>query len=199
MITRQNRAQFAEDVERAKGTLESTIGRAVIGYRAPTFSVVQETLWSLEVLAERGFRYDSSIFPIVHDRYGIPDAPRFPHRRATDGGSIAEFPLSTVSGLGWRFPVAGGGYFRLLPYAATAWALRRVNRRERQPAIVYLHPWEMDLGQSRLPVDWLTQLRHSVNTRTTESKLRRLLRDFRFAPVRDVLADAGVIAEGERS
>jgi polysaccharide deacetylase family protein (PEP-CTERM system associated) len=200
MITRLSRAQFAADLERAKATLEDAAGVAVIGYRAPTFSVVRETLWSLEVLAEAGFRYDSSIFPIVHDRYGIPDAPRFPHRRpAGDGVSIAEFPLSTVGGSKWRFPVAGGGYFRLLPYAVTAWALRHLNRKEGQPAIVYLHPWEIDADQPRLPVDRLTQLRHSVNTHTTESKLRRLVRDFEFAPVRDVLLDSGVMAGGGRS
>jgi polysaccharide deacetylase family protein (PEP-CTERM system associated) len=198
MITRLSRAQFAADLERAKATLEDAAGVAVIGYRAPTFSVVRETLWSLEVLAEAGFRYDSSIFPIVHDRYGIPDAPRFPHRRpAGDGASIAEFPLSTVGRPKWRFPVAGGGYFRLLPYAVTAWALRHLNRKEGQPAIVYLHPWEIDSGQPRLPVDRLTQLRHSVNTHTTKAKLRRLLRDFEFAPVRDVLVDSGVmVGEG---
>jgi polysaccharide deacetylase family protein (PEP-CTERM system associated) len=197
MITRLSRAQFAADLERAKATLEDAAGVAVIGYRAPTFSVVRETLWSLEVLAEAGFRYDSSIFPIVHDRYGIPDAPRFPHRRpAGDGVSIAEFPLSTVGRLKWRFPVAGGGYFRLLPYAVTAWALRHLNRKEGQPAIVYLHPWEIDADQPRLPVDRLTQLRHSVNTRTTESKLRRLVREFEFAPVRDVLRGSGVMAMG---
>jgi polysaccharide deacetylase family protein (PEP-CTERM system associated) len=169
----------------------------VIGYRAPTFSVVRETLWSLEILAEAGFRYDSSIFPIVHDRYGIPDAPRFPHRRpAGEGSAIAEFPLSTVARLKWRFPVAGGGYFRLLPYAVTAWALRQLNRKESQPAIVYLHPWEIDPGQPRLPVGRLTWFRHSVNTRTTESKLRRLVRDFHFAPVRDVLVSSGVMVAG---
>jgi hypothetical protein len=133
----------------------------------------------------------------VHDRYGIPDAPRFPHRRpAGDGVAIAEFPLSTVARLKWRFPVAGGGYLRLLPYAVTAWALRHLNRRENQPAIVYLHPWEIDSGQPRLPVDRLTQLRHSVNTHTTESKLRRLVRDFAFAPVREVLLGSGVMAGG---
>lgn len=197
MITRLSRAQFAADVERAKATLEDATGRAVIGYRAPTFSVVRETLWSLEILAETGFRYDSSIFPIVHDRYGIPDAPRFPHRRpAGQGSGIAEFPLSTVVRLKWRFPVAGGGYFRLLPYAVTAWALRQLNRKENQPAIVYLHPWEIDPDQPRLPVGHLTRFRHSVNTRTTESKLRRLVRDFRFAPVRDVLVDSGVMVAG---
>jgi polysaccharide deacetylase family protein (PEP-CTERM system associated) len=197
MITRLSRAQFAADIERAKATLEDAAGRAVIGYRAPTFSVVRETLWSLEILAEAGFRYDSSIFPIVHDRYGIPDAPRFPHRRPTgEGSAIAEFPLSTVARLKWRFPVAGGGYFRLLPYAVTAWALRQLNRKESQPAIVYLHPWEIDPGQPRLPVGRLTQFRHSVNTRTTESKLRRLVRDFHFAPVRDVLVGSGVMVAG---
>lgn len=200
MITRLSRAQFAADVERAKAILEDALGEPVIGYRAPTFSVVRETLWSLEILAEAGFRYDSSIFPIVHDRYGIPDAPRFPHRRpAGDGGAIAEFPLSTVARLRWRFPVAGGGYFRLLPYAVTTWALRHLNRHENQPAIVYLHPWEIDPGQPRLPVDRVTQLRHSVNTHTTESKLRRLVRDFAFAPVRDVLLGSGVMAAGGRA
>ncbi len=197
MITRLSRAQFAADLDRAKATIEDAGGVGVIGYRAPTFSVVRETLWSLDVLAEAGFRYDSSIFPIVHDRYGIPDAPRFPHRRpAGTARAIAEFPLSTVSRLRWRFPVAGGGYFRLLPYAVTAWALRQLNLKERQPAIVYLHPWEIDPAQPRLPVDRLTQLRHSVNTRTTESKLRRLLRDFSFGPVRDVLAGSGLMTTG---
>lgn len=197
MITRLSRAEFAADLDRAKGTVEDAAGVAVIGYRAPTFSVVRETLWSLEVVAEAGFRYDSSIFPIVHDRYGMPDAPRFPHRRpAGEGSSIAEFPLSTVRRLNWRFPVAGGGYFRLLPYALTAWALRDLNRKEGQPAVVYLHPWEIDAGQPRLPVDRLTQLRHSVNTHTTESKLRRLVRDFAFAPVRDVLVESGVMLGG---
>ena len=197
MITRLNRAQFAEDVRRGKTAIEDVTGTAVIGYRAPTFSVVRGTLWSLEVLAEAGFRYDSSIFPIVHDRYGIPDAARFPHRVAAGPGvEIGEFPLSTVAWLGWRFPVAGGGYFRLLPYAFTHRAVRRLNEREGQPAIVYLHPWEIDPAQPRLPVGWATRLRHSVNTRTAESKIRRLLRDFRFAPVRDVLTESGVLVAG---
>lgn len=200
MITRQSRAEFSLDLDRAKAAVEDAAGVAVIGYRAPTFSVVRETLWSLEVLAEAGFCYDSSIFPIVHDRYGIAEAPRFPHRRrAGPGVTIAEFPLSTVSRLGWRFPVAGGGYFRILPYSLTAWALRGLNRQERQPAIVYLHPWEIDPGQPRLAVSRRTQFRHAVNTRGTESKLRRLLREFRFGPVRDVLAAAGLMAPGVRS
>jgi len=197
MITRLDRHEFAADVRRAKATLEDTIGSEVIGYRAPTFSVVRETLWSLEVLAELGFRYDSSIFPIVHDRYGIADAPRFPHRRpAGPGAAIAEFPLSTVAGGKWRLPVAGGGYFRLLPYALTAWALRRLNRKEQQPAMVYLHPWEIDGGQPRLPVGRAAQFRHSVNTHSTLAKLSRLVREFRFAPAREVLGGAGVLVAG---
>jgi polysaccharide deacetylase family protein (PEP-CTERM system associated) len=198
MITRLSRSGFAEDVRRGKITVEQAAGVSVVGYRAPTFSVVRETLWSLEALAEAGFRYDSSIFPIVHDRYGIPDCPRFPHRRAAGAGStIWEFPPSTIGRRrGWRLPVAGGGYFRLLPYAVTRRALRHLNEVERQPAMVYLHPWEMDPGQPRLPIGRLAQVRHSLNTSRTEDKLRRLLSDFQFRPVRDVLDTWSLRTEG---
>jgi polysaccharide deacetylase family protein (PEP-CTERM system associated) len=197
MITRLGRGDFAEDVRRGKAAVEDAAGVAVVGYRAPTFSVVRDTLWSLEILADAGFRYDSSIFPIVHDRYGIPDSPRFLHRRATGaGGTIWEFPPSTIGRRGWRLPVAGGGYFRLLPYAATRRALRHLNEVEGQPAMVYLHPWELDPGQPRLPIGRLAQLRHSLNTSRTEGKLRRLLSEFRFQTVRDVLDDSSLQAEG---
>jgi polysaccharide deacetylase family protein (PEP-CTERM system associated) len=198
MIHRQSRLEFAKDLQQAKTAIEDAAGVAVIGYRAPTFSVVRETLWSLEVLWEAGFLYDSSIFPIVHDRYGIPDAPRFPHRVSiANGHGIAEFPLSTITVLGRRVPIAGGGYFRLLPYRLTRRFIRRLNAREHQPAIVYLHPWELDVHQPKVRVGWLSQLRHSVNTHSTEGKLRRLLADFRFAPVRDILARCGVLTPGE--
>jgi polysaccharide deacetylase family protein (PEP-CTERM system associated) len=198
MIQRQTRLEFAKDVQRAKTAVEDAAGAAVVGFRAPTFSVMRETLWSLEVLWEAGFLYDSSIFPIVHDRYGIPDAPRFPYRvPVMNGHGIAEFPLSTISVLGRRLPVAGGGYLRLLPYAVTRRAIDRLNRREHQPAIVYLHPWELDLHQPKVRVGWLTRFRHSVNTGSTEGKLLRLLRDFRFAPVRDILDRSGLLAQGE--
>jgi len=198
MIHRQSRQEFAKDLQRAKTAIEDAAGVAVIGYRAPTFSVVQETMWSLEVLWEAGFLYDSSIFPIVHDRYGIPDAPRFPHRvPIANGHGIAEFPLSTTTVLGRNVPIAGGGYFRLLPYRLTRRLIRRLNTREHQPAIVYLHPWELDVHQPKVRVGWLSQLRHSVNTHTTETKLRRLLADFRFAPVRDILVRSGVLTTGE--
>ena len=198
MIQRQSRLEFAKDLQQAKTAIEDAAGTAVIGYRAPTFSVVRETLWSLEVLWEAGFQYDSSIFPIVHDRYGIPDAPRFPHRvPITNGHGIVEFPLSTITFLGRRLPVAGGGYFRLLPYSVTRRAIQHLNKREQQPAIVYLHPWELDVHQPKVRVGWLSQLRHSINTHSTEGKLRRLLRDFRFAPVREILTQSGVLTQGE--
>jgi polysaccharide deacetylase family protein (PEP-CTERM system associated) len=200
MITRLSRADFAEDIRRGKAAVEDAAGVAVVGYRAPTFSVVRDTLWSLETLAEAGFRYDSSIFPIVHDRYGIPDSPRFPHRRSAGaGGTIWEFPPSTIGRRGWRLPVAGGGYFRLLPYSVTRRALRHLNEVEGQPAMVYLHPWELDSGQPRLPIGRLAQLRHSLNTSRTEGKLRRLLSDFRFRPVWDVLDGSSLQAEGPGS
>jgi polysaccharide deacetylase family protein (PEP-CTERM system associated) len=198
MIQRQTRLEFAKDVQRAKTAVEDAAGAAVVGFRAPTFSVMRETLWSLEVLWEAGFLYDSSIFPIVHDRYGIPDAPRFPYRvPVMNGHGIAEFPLSTISILGRRLPIAGGGYFRLLPYAVTRRAIDRLNRREHQPAIVYLHPWELDVYQPKVRVGRLTRLRHSINTASTEGKLLRLLKDFRFAPARDILKKAGVLTDGE--
>ena len=198
MIQRQSRLEFAKDVQRAKTAVEDAAGAAVVGFRAPTFSVMRETLWSLEVLWEAGFLYDSSIFPIVHDRYGIPDAPRFPYRvPVMNGHGIAEFPLSTISILGRRLPIAGGGYFRLLPYTVTRRAIDHLNRREHQPAIVYLHPWELDVHQPKVRVGWITRFRHSVNTASTEGKLLRLLRDFRFAPVRDILERAGLLTQGE--
>jgi len=197
MIQHLTRTEFEQDIRRAKSALEDVTGQAVIGYRAPTFSIMRETLWSLDVLCEAGFRYDSSIFPIVHDRYGIPDAPRFPHRlKASSGGELAEFPMSTVMLLGRRVPVAGGGYFRIMPYALTRRAVRRINR-DGQPAMVYLHPWELDPDQPRLPVGALTRFRHLVNVDKTEARLVRLLGDFAFAPAAEVLAGTGLLAIGE--
>jgi polysaccharide deacetylase family protein (PEP-CTERM system associated) len=208
MISRLTPQEFAEDVKRAKKVIEDIAGTRVIGYRAPTFSVTRQTLWSLEVLMEAGFRYDSSIFPIVHDRYGIPDAPRFAHRIPIfvnripivgNGCAMAELPLSTLSVFGQRLPVAGGGYFRLLPYRLTRLAIRHLNKVERQPAVVYLHPWELDRHQPQLSVGRLTRLRHSINIDETEGKLCRLLADFRFAPAAQVLAETGVLVSEEAS
>jgi polysaccharide deacetylase family protein (PEP-CTERM system associated) len=197
MIQHLSRPDFERDVTRAKRALEDAVGRPVLGYRAPTFSIMRATLWSLDVLVEAGFRYDSSIFPVVHDRYGIPDAPRFPHRLKTpSGGEITEFPMSTVTLLGRRLPVAGGGYFRLFPYRVTRRAIARING-ERQPAMVYLHPWEIDPDQPRLPVGPLTRFRHLVNVGKTESRLRRLIAELSFAPASEVLTETGLLAIGD--
>jgi len=193
-------AEFYGDTARAKAAIEDALGTPILGYRAPTFSIVKDSLWALDILYGEGFRYDSSIFPIVHDRYGIPDAPRFPHRiRVPSGGEMAEFPLSTLRVLGQRVPVAGGGYFRLAPYGLIRAALGHINRKEHQPAIIYLHPWELDPDQPRLPVGPLTRFRHYNNLKTTQRKLRQLLADFRFGPVNQVLRQAGLIHAGAES
>ncbi len=192
LIHGMDRHALRADVRRAKRAIERAAAGPVVGYRAPTFSVVRKTLWALEVLAEEGFRYDSSIFPIHHDRYGIPDAPRFPHRVPLPaGGELVEFPITTVRLAGQHLPFCGGGYFRLAPYPLIRAALRRVNEREGMPAMVYLHPWEIDPEQPRLPVRGLTRFRHYVNLRHTARKLDRLLGEFRFGPAGQVLQERG--------
>ncbi|MDX2029394.1 MAG: DUF3473 domain-containing protein [Blastocatellia bacterium] len=194
LIRSQRREEFREDIRRAKTLLEELTGRQVEGYRAPTYSITAQTLWALDVLVEEGFRYDSSIFPVHHDRYGIPDAKRFPYVIRGGAGEILEFPPSTVRLAGQNFPVAGGGYFRLLPYELFRWGLRRINRREKQSAIFMIHAWEIDPAQPVLPGSRLNILRHRANLHRTESRLERLLGDFRFAPAREVLR---LKAEGE--
>jgi polysaccharide deacetylase family protein (PEP-CTERM system associated) len=190
--------EFRRDLRLAKSIIEDALGARVYGYRAPTFSVVRRSLWALDILAEEGFEYDSSIFPIHHDRYGMPDVARFPYTvRLAGGREIVEFPMSTVLVGGQRLPFCGGGYFRLLPYPVIRGGIRRLNRRERQPAIVYLHPWEFDPDQPRMPLPRLNRFRHYVNIRTTASKLERLLNDAAFGAARDVLRQrqaAGAIA-----
>ncbi len=175
MITEQEPEEFRSDVRRAKALLEDLSGQPVLGYRAPTFSITERTLWAVDILAEEGYAYDSSIFPIRHDRYGIPTAPRHLHvRRGRNGASLVEFPPTTVRVLGCNLPVAGGGYLRLLPVGLVVRALRSVNR-QGWPAIVYFHPWELDPEQPRLPVRGLSRFRHYVNLHRTAAKLRFLL------------------------
>ncbi len=192
LVYDQTPAQFREDVRRAKGLLESSGGAAVRGYRAPSYSIVERSLWALDVLIEEGYAYDASIFPIHHDRYGIPDAPRDVHLRQRPSGAIVEVPGSTVRWGNVNLPIAGGGYFRQFPYAVTRWGIRRLNVQERRPAIFYLHPWEIDPGQPRLPAGTLTRVRHYRNLGVTEDRLRRLLRDFTFSTVSAVLATSEV-------
>jgi len=187
LVYEQTPDVFRDDVRRSKALIEDLSGQGVHGYRAPSFSVTADSLWALDVLSEEGYRYDASIFPIRHDRYGIPDAPRWPHAMARTGGSLFEVPGSTVRLGGTNLPVAGGGYFRILPYAWTRWGMRRVNR-EGQPAVFYLHPWEIDPQQPRLPTSLLGRFRHYRNLDVTEARLRSLMRDFSFGPLQTVLA-----------
>lgn len=185
LIYEQTPDEFRADVRDARALLQDLSGQPVVGYRAPSFSVVERSLWALDVLVEEGYAYDASIFPIHHDRYGIPDAPRTIHVRQTAAGPITEVPSSTVR-IGKNLPTAGGGYFRLLPYAWTRWGIRQVNA-EGMPAIFYLHPWEIDPGQPVMPVSRLTRIRHYRNLDRCEARLARMLRDFTFAPLRTVL------------
>lgn len=173
-----DRVAFHQDVSRAKAVLEDTGGAAVKGYRAPSFSIDKRNLWALETLVRTGHLYSSSIYPIAHDHYGMPDAPRFAYR--TEQG-LLEVPVTTLRLFNRNLPSSGGGYFRLLPYGVTRWMLRRVNQLEREPAIFYFHPWEIDPAQPRVPgIDARTRFRHYVNLERNEDKLVRLLADFRW-------------------
>jgi polysaccharide deacetylase family protein (PEP-CTERM system associated) len=196
LVYDQDPESFRADVRRARLVIEDASGERVLGYRAPSYSITRRSVWALDVLAEEGHLYDASIFPVYHDRYGIPGAPRHPYRVETLGGRfLVELPPTTVR-LGFvNLPVAGGGYFRLLPYWWTWWGISRLNRRERRPAIFYLHPWEVDPEQPRLQVSRLSRLRHYRNLHRTEPRLGRLLRDFSFAPIREVFAE--ILAKGE--
>ena len=187
--------EFRADVRRSKQVLEDCSGRAVVGYRAPSFSITRRSLWALDILLEEGFTYDSSIFPVRHDRYGIPEAPRHAYSLPRPAGTLTEVPPSTVTIAGQNLAVAGGGYFRLLPYAWTRAGISRLNRQEDRPAIFYLHPWEVDPEQPRLALGRLAGLRHYGNLATTQQKLERLLGAFRFGPIRDVLGRAGDLDE----
>ncbi|MGH7847852.1 MAG: XrtA system polysaccharide deacetylase [Candidatus Binatia bacterium] len=189
MIYRNSPEEFRADLRKAKGLLEDTLGVPVRSFRAPSYSITAESLWALEILAEEGFQYDSSIFPIVHDNYGIADAPRFPYWKVLNSGlRIQEFPPSTVRLFGINVPVAGGGYLRLLPCAVTSWAIRRINRVDKEPAMIYLHPWEIDPDQPRIAAPLLSRFRHYQNLDSTEDKMKRLLSQFSFAPMEEVLA-----------
>lgn len=174
----QSAAQFADDVRRSKSILEQLTGLAVRGYRAPSFSIGAANLWAFDVLQEAGYRYSSSIYPIRHDHYGMPDAPRFAWRPRGSHG-VLELPVSTVRLRGRNLPAGGGGYFRLMPYALSRWLLRRINSRDGQAGIFYFHPWELDPGQPRPPgLDARTRFRHYLNLGRMEARLARLTGDF---------------------
>ena len=221
LIYNQSKEEFRKDVEKAKSTLEDIIGDEVIGYRAPSYSIIDKSKWAFEVLIEGGFKYDSSIFPIRHDYYGIPNAPRFPfiislnetsnvefsmlnfeeqqHRTTSapnnllthsliNSNSLIEFPISTVRILGQNLPISGGGYFRLFPYPLIKKGLKNINEKEGKPFIFYIHPWEIDSDQPRIQgLKLKSRLRHYINLDKTENKFKRLLGDFQFSTVRDLI------------
>ncbi len=194
LVYEQSPKEFYEETLRAKDLLEDITGSGVDGYRAASYSIVRESLWALDILVELGFAYDSSIFPVRHDRYGIPNAERGPHRMSTPKGkSIVEWPLATAKIWGCRLPVAGGGYFRLLPYWLSRWGLTSINRRELRPFVFYLHPWEIDPAQPRVSASWLSRFRHYTNLGKCEERLRRLLGEFQFGTARDGLVQLGLL------
>jgi len=176
--TDMTQEQFSQDVVRAKSVLEDTAGVPVAGYRAPSFSIDSRNLWAFDCLARAGYLYSSSIYPVRHDHYGMPDAPRFAHRM---GGGLLEVPATTSRVLNRNLPSSGGGYFRLLPYGMSRWMLRRVNEVDGKEAVFYFHPWEIDPGQPRVPgLDGRTRFRHYLNIDRMEARLDRLLGDFRW-------------------
>jgi polysaccharide deacetylase family protein (PEP-CTERM system associated) len=188
---------FRADVRRAKQLLEDAAGRRVVGYRAPSYSITPRSLWALDILLEEGYQYDSSIFPIRHDRYGIPVSDRRPYVIERAAGTLVEVPGSTTRVGPLNLPVAGGGYFRIFPYWWTRWGIERVNRLERRAVVFYLHPWEIDPSQPRLEAGTLAKFRHYRNLHDTESRLRQLLRDFRFGTIQTMVEERrGAVPHG---
>ncbi|MEI8354885.1 MAG: XrtA system polysaccharide deacetylase [Deltaproteobacteria bacterium] len=214
-ICNQTRGEFREDIRRSKEILEDLSGEPAHGYRAPSYSISMDTLWAYDELLDAGYGYDSSVFPVSHDLYGIPDWPRYPFtvEKGADGQwrpalsdsgqrtvdskegltftgnclKIAEIPITTLSIAGKSIPIAGGGYFRLFPYSFTKWGLNRINSIEKRPFVFYLHPWEIDPEQPRMNGAGLkSRFRHYLNLHRTEERLRRLLTDFRFSKVQNI-------------
>ena len=206
LVTRQTPEEFRADIAKTKKILEDITGDEVIGYRASTYSITKKTVWALKILAEEGYRYDSSIFPVYHDVYGFPGAPRFPFKVNLKGDALIglnhstpsndlnsysalwEFPVSTFRFWGQNLPVAGGGYFRLFPYWLTKRLIGRINRREKKPFVFYIHPWEFDPDQPRIyNAPLKSRFRHYLNLNKVEDRFRKLLRDFKFVAIKDLM------------
>lgn len=198
-ITDQTPDEFRLDIRRAKDTLEQAAGSRVRGYRAPTFSVGTSTLWAYEILADEGFCWSSSVYPVHHDLYGMPGSPRTPYF-PVEGLDFPEIPMSTVKVGGKIMQGGGGGYFRLLPYGLSSWAVRRVNAESGQPFMFYCHPWEIDAGQPRISgLPFKSRIRHYTNLSRMEAKLGRLTRDFRWGRVDEVFDVARIKPTGDES
>ena len=195
LVYSQTPEVFREETRKSKSILEDITGQPITGYRAASYSITAQSRWALDILCEEGFEWDSSIFPVHHDRYGMPGTPHEPYRlKAPNGGELLEFPLSTCPIGSYRLPIAGGGYFRLYPYWLSRWGLGKINRAG-QPFIFYLHPWEIDTGQPRLKVSALSKFRHYNNLDKCMERLDKLTNDFRFGTVSDVLSEVKVPSE----
>jgi len=186
MVYRMTPETFRDELRRSIGVLEDLSGARVRGHRAPYFSITEQSLWAFDVMAELGVAYDSSVFPVVNYRYGIPSAPRWPYSVRAGDREVLEFPITVWRLMGRNLPVAGGAYFRIFPYLLTSMAFRAINR-EGHPVVFYLHPWELDPGHPRIPLPRRIAVTHYHNLSATEPRLRRLLSEFRFAPMGDVL------------
>ena len=174
----QGYGAFLADIRLAKAVLEDVSGSSIKGYRAPSFSIGRRNTWAFDCIADAGYRYSSSVYPIRHDHYGMPDAPRFAHEARS---GLLEIPVATVRLLSSNWPAGGGGYFRLLPYCLSRWSIRRVNAVDRQPAMLYFHPWELDPDQPRIKgLGAKARFRHYLNLRQMAPRLNRLLSDFRW-------------------
>lgn len=180
--------EFRQDTRAACKVIEQATGTKILGYRAPTWSITAQSLWALDILAEEGFRYDSSIYPIHHDLYGVPAAQRFPYTHTCSNGlGLREFPPATVRIAGTNFPAAGGGYLRIFPFSYTRWVFDHLEKKYRQPVVVYFHPWEIDPGQPRFRDKWRSQFRHYTNLSRMEGKVKGLLERHSFQSFRDLL------------
>ncbi|HCW91046.1 MAG TPA: polysaccharide deacetylase family protein [Marinobacter sp.] len=192
LVYNQTPDVFREETRKSKAILEEITGAPITGYRAASYSITAQSRWALDILCEEGFEWDSSIFPVHHDRYGMPGTPHEPYRLQTpNGATLLEFPLSTCPIGRYRLPIAGGGYFRLYPYWLSRWGLGKINRAG-QPFIFYLHPWEIDPGQPRLKVSAFSRFRHYNNLDKCMKRLNKLTDDFRFGTVSDVLSEVNV-------
>ncbi len=189
-------AEFREDTRRARKVIEDASGVPIRGYRAPTWSITRDSLWALDILIEEGFLYDSSIYPIRHDLYGMPEALRFPYvLKVRNGYSLKEFPPTTIRLAGMNFPAAGGGYLRILPFSYTRWVFDRFEHKYHERVVVYFHPWEIDPKQPRLSDKLRSRLRHYTNLEKMNQRLSELLRDFSFQPFRDIVAAEGQVPD----
>jgi len=190
-------ARFREDIRKAKAIIENITGQRVHGYRAPCYSITDKSLWAHEILVEEGFTYDSSIFPIHHDVYGVPEGERFPYEIKTQSGFIEEFPLSTflikVGHHHLNVPIAGGGYLRLLPVSWVAQAIHYINSHEGQPTVLYFHPWEIDPDQPHIQAGFKSSFRHYLNLDRMEFKIRYLLKHFHFSSMKNTLRSKAIL------